>query len=111
MNREIIKEIINQYTSEAKRQFGTSLKAVVLYGSCAREDYDNESDIDLLVLLTDTPDMLPEARGKMRPIADKLDMQYDVLISAVFQSYDVFIEYKEASGFYKNIEKEGVVIG
>lgn len=111
MNRETIKEILNQYSSEAKRQFGASLKAVVLYGSCAREDYDNESDIDLLVLLTYTPDMLPEARGKMRSIADKLDMQYDVVISAVFQSYDVFNEYKEASGFYKNIEREGIVIG
>jgi hypothetical protein len=49
--------------------------------------------------------MLPEARGKMRPVADKLDMQYDVVISAVFQSYNVFNEYKEASGFYNNIER------
>jgi predicted nucleotidyltransferase len=57
MNRETIKEILNQYTSEAKRQFRASLKAVVLYGSCAREDYDNESDIDLWVLLTDTLDI------------------------------------------------------
>ena len=50
MTRETIHEIVNQYTQEAKRQFGTSLNAVVLYGSCAREDYDDESDIDLLVL-------------------------------------------------------------
>jgi predicted nucleotidyltransferase len=45
MNRESIKEILNQYTSEAKRQFGAFLKAVVLYGSCAREDYDNEREL------------------------------------------------------------------
>jgi predicted nucleotidyltransferase len=108
--KEIIQDIVNQYALEAKRQFGTSLKAVVLYGSCAREDFDDESDIDLLVLLADTTDKLPEARGKMRPMADKLDMQYDVVVSAVFQSYDIFNEYKEASGFYKNIEREGVVI-
>lgn len=88
-----------------------SLKAVVLYGSCAREDYDDESDIDLLVLLDTTPNKLPEARNKMRPIADTLDMKYDVVISAVIQSYDIYNEYKEASGFYKNVEKEGVIIG
>lgn len=111
MTREVINEILNQYIAEAKRQFGSSLKAVVLYGSCAREDYDDESDIDILVLLDDTPDKLPEARAKMRFISDKLDMQYDVVISAVFQSYEIFNEYKEASGFYKNIEREGVVIG
>lgn len=50
MKRETMKEIFNQHTSEAKRQLGASLKAVVFYGSCAREDYDNESDIDMLVL-------------------------------------------------------------
>jgi predicted nucleotidyltransferase len=82
-----------------------------LFGSCAREDYDYESDIDLLVLLDVNPDKLPEARSKMRPIADKLDLQYDVIISSVFQNYDVFQEYKEVSGFYKNIEKEGLVVG
>lgn len=82
-----------------------------MFGSCAREDYDYESDIDLLVLLDVNPDKLPEARSKMRPIADKLDLQYDVIISSVFQNYDVFQEYKEVSGFYKNIEKEGLVVG
>lgn len=110
MTREVIKEIINQYTLEAKRQFGTSLKAVVLYGSYAREDYD-DSDIDLLILLDTTRDKLSEARSKMRPMADLLDLQYDVVLSVVFQSYDVYNEYKEASGFYKNVEKEGVIIG
>lgn len=111
MTREIIQEIVNLYALEAKRQFGTTLKMVLLYGSCAREDYDNESDIDLLVLLDITPDKLPDARRKMRLIADKLDMKYDVVVSVVFQSYDIFNEYKEASGFYKNVEKEGMIIG
>jgi len=111
VTRETIHEIINQYTQEAKQQFGTSLKAVVLYGSFARGDYDNESDIDLLVLLDVVTAKLPEARSKMRPMADKLDLQYDAVISAVFQSNDIYIEYKEASGFYKNVEKEGIIIG
>jgi len=106
-----IQEIVNNYTTEAKRLFGPSLKAMILYGSCAREDYDDESDIDLLVLLDVTPEMLPEARSKMRLIADKLELQYDAVLSAVFQSYDIFNEYKEASGYYKNVEKEGIFIG
>lgn len=82
-----------------------------MFGSCARGDFDNESDIDLLVLLDVAPEKLPEARSKMRSIADKLDLQYDVVISAVFQNYNIFEEYKEASGFYKNIEREGLIIG
>ncbi len=111
MLKENIQEAVNQYVLEAKRIFASSLKTVVLFGSCARGDYDNESDIDILVLLDVAPEKLPEARSRMRPMADKLDLQYNVVISAVFQNYHVFEEYKEASGFYKNIEREGVIIG
>lgn len=38
MTRELIEEILNQYAFKAKRKFGSSFKAVVLYGSCAREE-------------------------------------------------------------------------
>lgn len=106
-----IKEVVSQYSLEAKRQFGSSLKLVILFGSCARGDYDDESDIDILILLDIAPEKLPEARRKMRPIADKLDLQYDVVISAIFQNYFTYEEYKEASGFYKNIEREGLIVG
>lgn len=110
MRKEIINDIVIQYYIEAKRQFSSSLKALVLLGSYARGDYDNESDIDLLVLLDLDTEELSHARKLMRPIADKLDLQYEVVISAVFQNYRVFNEYKEASGFYQNIEREGIVI-
>ncbi|HHV10325.1 MAG TPA: nucleotidyltransferase domain-containing protein [Clostridiales bacterium] len=111
MTKQKVQKVISEYILEAKRQFGTSLKAVILFGSCARGDFDKESDIDLLVLLAIHPEKLSEARNTMRPTADKLDLKYDVVISAVFQNYDIFKEYKEASGFYKNIEKEGVIVG
>jgi predicted nucleotidyltransferase len=81
-----------------------------MFGSCARGDYDNESDIDLLILLDLDTDELSRARKRMRPIADKLDLQYDVVISSVFQNHKIFNEYKKASGFYQNIEREGIVI-
>lgn len=47
MTRETIQEIVNQYAQESKRQIGYSIKAVVFYVSCTREEYDDESDIDL----------------------------------------------------------------
>ena len=96
---------------ETKREFGSSLKAVILYGSCARGDFDNESDIDIMVLLDVTPNVIPLARKRMRPLANQLDLEYDCVISATFQSYDTFEYYKDASAFYHNVESEGIVIG
>lgn len=111
MTKIQIQEIVNKYATEAKREFGSSLKAVILYGSCARGDFDNESDIDIMILLDMKPDEIPLVRKRMRPIANHLDLEYDCVISATFQSYATFEYYKEASVFYHTIESEGVLLG
>ena len=47
----------------------------------------------------------------MRKTADRLDLEYDCVISAAFQSYDAFEAYRGASVFYANVEKEGLKVG
>lgn len=111
MTNDIIREIINQYALEVKKQFGSLLKAVILYGSCARGDYDNESDIDIMVLLDVKPEEIHDARKKMRAVANGLDLRYDCVLFATFQSYATFEYYKDTSVFYQNVESEGVLVG
>lgn len=111
MTKKLIQEIVTKYMIEAKKEFGSLLKAVILYGSCARGDFDSESDIDIMILLDINPDEIPLARKRMRPIANQLDLEYDCVISATFQSYSTFEYYKEASAFYHNIESEGIILG
>ncbi|MCD7835595.1 MAG: nucleotidyltransferase domain-containing protein [Lachnospiraceae bacterium] len=106
-----VRTIIQIYSKEAMNIFGDKLKAVILYGSYARGDFDSESDIDIMVLLDLPEERMAEARKKMRHIADYLDLKYDCVISSVFQSYDSFENYKSASPFYQNVEKDGVLIG
>lgn len=104
-------EVVKNYSKEAKRVFGDQLKAVILYGSFARGDFDTDSDIDIMVLLDMPREQLAEARKKMRTTANALDMEYDCVISSVFQSYDFFEDYKCVSPFYQNVEKDGVWVG
>ena len=106
-----VNQIIRIYSKDAARIFGNKLKAVILYGSYARGDFDNESDIDLMVLLDMPREQMPEARKKMRRTADRLDMEYGCVISSTFQSYDYFEDYKSVSPFYQNVEKDGVLVG
>ncbi len=106
-----MRTIIQIYSKEAMNIFGDKLKAVILYGSYARGDFDSERDIDIMVLLDLPEERMAEARKKMRHIADYLDLKYDCVISSVFQSYDSFENYKSASPFYQNVEKDGVLIG
>ena len=106
-----VNKVVQNYSMEAKRIFGNKLKAIILFGSYARGDFEPDSDIDIMVLLDIPVEQLPEARKKMRVTANALDMEYDCVISSIFQSYDVFEDYKTASPFYQNIEKDGVLIG
>ncbi|MCC8052094.1 MAG: nucleotidyltransferase domain-containing protein [Clostridiales bacterium] len=104
-----VRQIIQIYAKEAMKIFGDRLKAVILYGSYARGDFDSESDIDIMVLLDLPEEQMAEARKKMRCIADDLDLKYDCVISSIFQSYDSFECYKSVSPFYQNVERDGVL--
>jgi len=104
-----VRKIIQIYAKEAMKIFGDRLKAVILYGSYARGDFDSESDIDIMVLLDLPEEQMAEARKKMRCIADALDLKYDCVISSIFQSYDSFECYKSVSPFYQNVERDGVL--
>ncbi|MDO4756935.1 MAG: nucleotidyltransferase domain-containing protein [Parabacteroides sp.] len=104
-------EIVNAYVNDAYNIFGSQLKSVILFGSCARGDFDDDSDIDLMVLLDVPPRQIPFERRKMRKTADRLDLEYDCVISATFQSYDEFETYRDASMFYTNVVKEGLKVG
>jgi hypothetical protein len=43
-------------------------------------------------------------------VADKLDLDYDVVLAPVFQNYKQYEKYILVSGFYQNVEREGVKI-
>ncbi len=111
MNDSLIKQVVDEYVSAARSVYGSLLYAVILFGSCARGDYENDSDIDLMVLLNVTPEEIPNMRKLMRPIADRLDLNYDCVVSATFQSSAFFETHKQASGFYQNVDREGLRVG
>jgi predicted nucleotidyltransferase len=86
------------------------LKSVILFGSYARGDFDDESDIDVLVLVDIEKEELYKYRASISRIAEKCDWDYDSLISPLLKSYKEYLEYQGVSGLYKTITREGVPI-
>lgn len=110
MTNELIKRAVNRYSEEAKKEYGTSLYRLILFGSCARGDYDNESDVDIMILLDIPREQIPDAMDKAVDISCRLnpEFNYDILFAPIVESKDVFLRYKKAMPFFENVVKEGI---
>jgi hypothetical protein len=53
MINPVIEPIVREFKTALQARYGDRLRDVVLYGSYARGDYDDESDIDLMMILND----------------------------------------------------------
>ena len=109
MTKELINKAVSRYTEEAKSIYGSKLYQVILFGSCARGDYDEESDIDIMILLDVPREAIPDERSKMAAISSKLDEEFDfdVLFAPIVESKDVFMKYKNVMPFFSKVETEG----
>ncbi len=101
---------LNDYIKIAKEVYGDKLLKVNLYGSYARGDFNEESDVDLLFLVDAPP--AKERQG----FYDFLDKAFDIKLESeldlqpIVKSVYTFEKWKEYLPFYKNIINEGEVI-
>lgn len=102
--------ITSAVAEEAKRLLGDKLDAVILYGSYARGDYDDESDIDIMVRIVTTTDKLREYRHMFIHLASELSLEYDIDVSVTLADTESFNRYHRALPFYANVEREGIKI-
>lgn len=110
MSEEKIKAVVEQFVLETKKVYGDCLHNVILYGSCARGDFSTDSDIDIMVLLDIPQEDIGKARRQIIDITDKLDLEHDVVLAPVIQSYLLFQQYIPVSKYYQSVQKEGVMI-
>lgn len=105
-----IKDILVLFSVEVRRVLGEDLRKVIVYGSYARGDYKENSDIDIMVLTSLPEERIELAEDKLYDVAFDFLMEYGVDISVIVKNEEHFNYWLGALPFYDNIEREGVVI-
>ena len=86
--------------------YGSRLKSVILYGSKARGDAGEESDIDLLAVIDGITSRFQERR-RINAVVVPIDLKYGLLFN-VFPVERDFYESVKIHPFYRNVQAEGI---
>jgi predicted nucleotidyltransferase len=105
MLNEIEKKAIGELIEKLKDRYGENLFKVILYGSKARGDSTDDSDIDIMVVLGDYVDIKKE-RFKIYDIVWSVCYIYDLLISVIIKRKSDYEKFD--TGLLRNIKSEGI---
>jgi uncharacterized protein len=101
------KMLLKVLKEELSRIYPDKLRGLYLYGSYARQEQDQESDLDILIVLSGLDHYSSETARTSRLIS-QLSLEYGITVSRAFvrerdwKSYD--------SPWLRNIREEGIAI-
>lgn len=102
----ILQRMVKAYRSV----YGENIVKIILYGSYARGDYEQDSDIDIAAIVQGERAVLQEGLKQVWDISSDLELEYGTIVSPTVIPYDEFEKYKNDLPYYKNIQSEGVGI-
>lgn len=107
---DVMSNLLGCYIGEVKNLFGGSLRQVILYGSYARGDYREDSDVDVMILVDLTDMEIKEYQRKLSDLTFDFNMDNDLDIKPIVKNEDHFLKWIQNYPFYSNVKREGVVL-
>ena len=104
---KLLDELLKKLRFNIEDVIKSDLSEVILYGSYARGDFDEESDIDIAVIVDSSRELLRKYRKGLVEIMSNASLEYDVVVNISCIPLKDFEEYKEVLPYYRNIDSEG----
>lgn len=107
---DTISNILFGFARQIKSMLGNKLSKVIVYGSYARGDYRENSDVDVMVLVKLTESEIKKIVPIIYDIAYDIELEKGIHISVVVKNEEQFEYWMDTLPFYRNVSKEGVEI-
>jgi predicted nucleotidyltransferase len=104
----VFKNMENELISGLLDIFGNNLSKIILYGSVARNEQTDESDIDVAVIITNP--VSSDVRNLFINWSAQMDLKYDCVLSVIDIEKEKFDMWENTLPFYKNVSREGIVL-
>lgn len=107
ISQKRLRQILKEYRARLEETLGEDLDSIVLYGSRARGDAVEGSDIDVLCVMKKSFDY-GELILRTSEITAEISLKYDVVLSRSFARLE---DYKSRqTPFLMNVRREGVAV-
>ena len=88
--------------------FRNNISMIILYGSVARGDATQESDIDIAIIVRSQMD--DAAKRRFLSWTADMDIRYERVFSIVDIQETNMKKWEDVLPFYKNVKKEGIIL-
>ena len=102
------KSLLEQYVMEVRKIYGSHLRSIILYGSYARGDFNKDSDIMILVDISDLE--LKAYSQELSYMTYDFNLDNDLDIKPIAKSEEHFRKWVANYPFYSNVRNEGVIL-
>lgn len=103
-----VKDIAHELKTNLENEIPGLVNSVILYGSHARGDVNQYSDLDILLILDYKIDW--QLKDKIYEVCSNLNLKYDVWIDVSILSQDDMESIRGKQPFVQNALREGITI-
>ena len=107
---ENIRNIIYRFSQELRRILGDKLTKIIVYGSYARGDFRENSDIDIMILVKMSDEEIRLVKNDIYDLAFEFEINTGIEFSPIIKNEDQYEYWIDTLPFYRNVRDEGVVI-
>ncbi|AQG81654.1 nucleotidyltransferase domain-containing protein [Spirosoma montaniterrae] len=103
---QLINSIAAEFKRELRQLYGDQLAGLVLFGSYARGDQNEESDVDFAVVLKNPETRSTDEVIRLVPVSTALSLKYRCIVSVLPVSEQKL--NTSMQGVYQEIRREGI---